>query len=117
MPQQNIGETCKQAEESHTLYCVVVTEIVGNFFVTPSQKCAKVSSGRGGRRNGLVICVSRRIFNIVEDPTCKGELKRPPVGVVVRRGGMLRCHPRHLTMIQNYEVRCQNPRVAEQWDV
>ncbi|GFS60885.1 RRM_3 domain-containing protein [Trichonephila clavipes] len=31
--------------------------------------------------------------------------KRPPVGVVVRRGGFqLRCRPRHSTMVQNYEV-------------
>ncbi|GFV12171.1 hypothetical protein TNCV_1536681 [Trichonephila clavipes] len=31
----------------------------------------------------------------------------PPVGVVVRGGGQLRCHSRHLTMFQNYEVRLQ----------
>ncbi|GFX27650.1 uncharacterized protein TNCV_107481 [Trichonephila clavipes] len=31
-------------------------------------------------------------------------------GVVFRRMGcQLRCRPRHLTMIQNYEVRCQKP--------
>ncbi|GFX84139.1 uncharacterized protein TNCV_4859471 [Trichonephila clavipes] len=31
-------------------------------------------------------------------------------GVVVRRGGcQLRCHPRHLTMVQNYVVRRQKP--------
>ncbi|GFX84034.1 uncharacterized protein TNCV_4858421 [Trichonephila clavipes] len=31
-------------------------------------------------------------------------------GVVVRRGGcQLRCHPRHLTMVQNDEVRRQKP--------
>ncbi|GFX99959.1 uncharacterized protein TNCV_259961 [Trichonephila clavipes] len=31
-------------------------------------------------------------------------------GVVVRGGGyQLRCHPRHLTMVQNYEVRHQKP--------
>ncbi|GFS98739.1 uncharacterized protein TNCV_2591851 [Trichonephila clavipes] len=31
-------------------------------------------------------------------------------GVVVRRGGcQLRCRPRHLTMVQNYVVRRQNP--------
>ncbi|GFT95887.1 uncharacterized protein TNCV_312261 [Trichonephila clavipes] len=31
-------------------------------------------------------------------------------GVVVRRGGChLRCRPRHLTMVQNYEVRRQKP--------
>ncbi|GFV78187.1 uncharacterized protein TNCV_1036551 [Trichonephila clavipes] len=28
-------------------------------------------------------------------------------GVVRRRGCQLRCRPRHLTMVQNYEVRCQ----------
>ncbi|GFY03054.1 hypothetical protein TNCV_980591 [Trichonephila clavipes] len=32
-------------------------------------------------------------------------LKRPPVGVKVRRGGaQLRYHPNHLNMVQNYEV-------------
>ncbi|GFX34328.1 uncharacterized protein TNCV_3226751 [Trichonephila clavipes] len=30
-------------------------------------------------------------------------------GVVFRRGGQLRCHPRHLTMVQNYVVRRQKP--------
>ncbi|GFV77535.1 uncharacterized protein TNCV_1070641 [Trichonephila clavipes] len=30
-------------------------------------------------------------------------------GVVVRRGGQLRCRPRHLTMVQNYVVRRQKP--------
>ncbi|GFX25398.1 uncharacterized protein TNCV_1423831 [Trichonephila clavipes] len=31
-------------------------------------------------------------------------------GVVVRRGGcQLRCRPRYLTMVQNYEVRRQKP--------
>ncbi|GFU31737.1 hypothetical protein TNCV_1176141 [Trichonephila clavipes] len=39
-------------------------------------------------------------------------------GVVVRRGGcQFRCRPRHLTMVQNYVVRRQNPRVAEQCNV
>ncbi|GFV75602.1 uncharacterized protein TNCV_2240511 [Trichonephila clavipes] len=37
-------------------------------------------------------------------------------GVVVRRGGA-RGRPRHLTMVQNYVVRHQSPRVAEQCDV
>ncbi|GFX97446.1 uncharacterized protein TNCV_2840061 [Trichonephila clavipes] len=33
-------------------------------------------------------------------------------GVVVRRGGFqLRCHPRHLTMVQNYEFRRQKALV------
>ncbi|GFT52541.1 hypothetical protein TNCV_14981 [Trichonephila clavipes] len=46
------------------------------------------------------------------------ELKRPPVGVVVRRvGRQLKCRPRHLTMVQNYVVRRQSPRVAEQCDL
>ncbi|GFY31659.1 hypothetical protein TNCV_4199701 [Trichonephila clavipes] len=36
------------------------------------------------------------------------ELKRPAVGVIVGRG-QLRCHPRHLTMVQNDEVRHQKP--------
>ncbi|GFU01662.1 hypothetical protein TNCV_1522031 [Trichonephila clavipes] len=36
------------------------------------------------------------------------ELKRPSVGVVFRRGrGQLRCRPRHLTMVQNYEAHHQ----------
>ncbi|GFS98508.1 hypothetical protein TNCV_3478891 [Trichonephila clavipes] len=39
-------------------------------------------------------------------------------GVVVRRVGyLLRCRPRHLTLVQNFEVRRQNPRAAEQCDV
>ncbi|GFX28270.1 uncharacterized protein TNCV_1125241 [Trichonephila clavipes] len=29
-------------------------------------------------------------------------------GVVVKRG-QLKCHPRHLTLVQNYEVRLQKP--------
>ncbi|GFV34000.1 transposable element Tc1 transposase [Trichonephila clavipes] len=37
--------------------------------------------------------------------------------VVVRRMGcQLRCRPRHLTMVQNYVVRRQSPRVDEQCD-
>ncbi|GFV30727.1 uncharacterized protein TNCV_951481 [Trichonephila clavipes] len=38
-------------------------------------------------------------------------------GVGVERGCQLRCRPRHLTMVQNYVVRRQSPRVAEQCDV
>ncbi|GFX77988.1 HTH_Tnp_Tc3_2 domain-containing protein [Trichonephila clavipes] len=34
-------------------------------------------------------------------------LKRPPVGMVWKLG---ECHPRHLTMVQNYEIR--HPRVG-----
>ncbi|GFU69207.1 uncharacterized protein TNCV_3284851 [Trichonephila clavipes] len=30
-------------------------------------------------------------------------------GVVVMRGGQLRCRPRHLTMVQNHVVRHQKP--------
>ncbi|GFV66273.1 hypothetical protein TNCV_2736871 [Trichonephila clavipes] len=46
------------------------------------------------------------------EPSTTKELKRPLVDVVVRRGEcQLRCHPRHLTMIQNYEVRCQKTLV------
>ncbi|GFV43171.1 hypothetical protein TNCV_1574171 [Trichonephila clavipes] len=37
------------------------------------------------------------------------ELKRPHVGVVVRRGCQLSCRPLYLTMVQNYEVRPQKP--------
>ncbi|GFV13953.1 hypothetical protein TNCV_524301 [Trichonephila clavipes] len=56
--------------------------------------------------------------NTVEDPRvgerCTLNLsraqKRPPVDVVVRKGGcQLRCRSRHLTMFQNDEVRCQKP--------
>ncbi|GFY20864.1 uncharacterized protein TNCV_1120981 [Trichonephila clavipes] len=36
-------------------------------------------------------------------------------GGVVRRGGQLRCRPRHLIMVQN--VVAKSPRVAEQCDV
>ncbi|GFS50005.1 hypothetical protein TNCV_1836491 [Trichonephila clavipes] len=36
-------------------------------------------------------------------------LERPPVGVGVRRGSQLRCHPRPLTMVQNDEVFHQKP--------
>ncbi|GFS73853.1 hypothetical protein TNCV_1458781 [Trichonephila clavipes] len=42
--------------------------------------------------------------------------KRPPVGVVwkLRKGWcQLRFHPRHLTVVQNYEVHHQNTRVTE----
>ncbi|GFS95124.1 hypothetical protein TNCV_2704781 [Trichonephila clavipes] len=39
-------------------------------------------------------------------------------GVEARRGScQLRNCPRHLTMVQNYEVCLQSPRVAEQYDV
>ncbi|GFU08654.1 hypothetical protein TNCV_1995001 [Trichonephila clavipes] len=37
--------------------------------------------------------------------------------VEVRRGSQLRCRPRHLTMLQNYEVHQKSPRVDEQCDV
>ncbi|GFX43261.1 hypothetical protein TNCV_2389691 [Trichonephila clavipes] len=43
-------------------------------------------------------------------------LKCPPVRVVwkLREGCQLRCHRRHLIMVQNYEIRRpQSPRVAE----
>ncbi|GFT46474.1 hypothetical protein TNCV_3219701 [Trichonephila clavipes] len=51
-----------------------------------------------------------------EDPPYRGgrytlnmsSLKRPPAGVVrklTERVGQLRCRPRHLTMVQNYDVR------------
>ncbi|GFT75033.1 retrovirus-related Pol polyprotein from transposon 17.6 [Trichonephila clavipes] len=43
------------------------------------------------------------------------ELKRPPVGVVVRRGGAAGVV--HVTMVQNYVVRRQKPSLAEQCDV
>ncbi|GFV48139.1 uncharacterized protein TNCV_3554181 [Trichonephila clavipes] len=36
------------------------------------------------------------------------KLQCPPVGVEVRRGGcQLRCHPRHMAMVQNDEVRAR----------
>ncbi|GFW30954.1 hypothetical protein TNCV_2940541 [Trichonephila clavipes] len=38
-------------------------------------------------------------------------------GVEVRKWCQLRRRPRHLTMVQNYVVRRQEPRVAEQCDV
>ncbi|GFT24323.1 uncharacterized protein TNCV_3251931 [Trichonephila clavipes] len=38
-------------------------------------------------------------------------------GVVVRRGCQLKCHPRHLTMVQNDVDVAKSPRVAEQCDV
>ncbi|GFY27520.1 uncharacterized protein TNCV_2071401 [Trichonephila clavipes] len=49
----------------------------------------------------------------------RAEMSSRWCGVVVRRGRgcQLRCRPRHLTMVQNYVVRRQNPRVAEQCDV
>ncbi|GFT77213.1 hypothetical protein TNCV_4239291, partial [Trichonephila clavipes] len=37
-------------------------------------------------------------------------------GVVVKRG-QLKYRPRHLTIVQNYEVVSKSPRVAEQCDV
>ncbi|GFV21670.1 hypothetical protein TNCV_1834481 [Trichonephila clavipes] len=57
----------------------------------------------------------------LKEPPCRGvdegmlRLKRPPIGV---EGYQLRCHPLHLTMAQNDEVRRpKNPRVAEMRDV
>ncbi|GFX15680.1 hypothetical protein TNCV_2131661 [Trichonephila clavipes] len=53
-----------------------------------------------------------------EDLPCRGYLctlnlskfKHPPVGAEVRTGvGQLRSRPRHLTEVQNYEVRLQQP--------
>ncbi|GFX06926.1 hypothetical protein TNCV_1202411 [Trichonephila clavipes] len=50
-----------------------------------------------------------------KDPPCRAAMhvksvESFPVGVVVRREGcQLRCHPRHLTMVQNYVVRRQKP--------
>ncbi|GFT07566.1 hypothetical protein TNCV_4045321 [Trichonephila clavipes] len=55
-----------------------------------------------------------------EDPPYRGgrcslnmsRLKNPPVSVVWKlgkKGRQLRCCPRHLTMVQNYEVRRQRP--------
>ncbi|GFW50101.1 hypothetical protein TNCV_3641931 [Trichonephila clavipes] len=47
----------------------------------------------------------------------ESEMSPPVGGVVVREGCQLRCRPRHLTMVQNYVVRRQSPRAAEQCDV
>ncbi|GFY04429.1 uncharacterized protein TNCV_4415171 [Trichonephila clavipes] len=59
--------------------------------------------------------------NTAEDPPCRGAMHVKSVessnvlpfvwcGVVVRRGAcQLRCRPRHLTMVQNYEVHPQKP--------
>ncbi|GFT66742.1 uncharacterized protein TNCV_1395051 [Trichonephila clavipes] len=59
-----------------------------------------------------------------EDPPCgrmhakSVELKCLPAGVVWQLGeGASSCRPRHLTMVQNYVVRRQSPRAAEQCDV
>ncbi|GFX23484.1 hypothetical protein TNCV_3769601 [Trichonephila clavipes] len=63
-----------------------------------------------------------------EDLPCREEMHLKSVeaqmssrwySVEVKRGGcQLRCRPRHLTMVQNYEVRRQkSPRVAEYCDV
>ncbi|GFS57521.1 hypothetical protein TNCV_1401851 [Trichonephila clavipes] len=79
-------------------------------------------SGRGSR----VVKVSDRGWpclefepSTTEDPTCRGamplNLSRAETssrwcGVVVRRGEcQLGCHPRPLTMVQNYVVRRQKP--------
>ncbi|GFV70219.1 hypothetical protein TNCV_843381 [Trichonephila clavipes] len=42
-------------------------------------------------------------------------VKRPPIGMVVRRGGcQLTCRPHHLTTAQSYVAK--SPRAAEQCD-
>ncbi|GFU66179.1 hypothetical protein TNCV_2858521 [Trichonephila clavipes] len=53
-----------------------------------------------------------------EAPPCRGEMnvksidliKHPPIGMEVRKGEcQLRRLPRHLIMVQNYEVRLYRP--------
>ncbi|GFU89247.1 uncharacterized protein TNCV_2549681 [Trichonephila clavipes] len=59
-----------------------------------------------------VVHVTRPRF-IVNHPCTAIQLKRLPVGVEIwRRGCQLRCRPPLLTMVRNYEVRCQTPSVA-----
>ncbi|GFY28951.1 hypothetical protein TNCV_4720791 [Trichonephila clavipes] len=60
----------------------------------------------------LNYCCPLAVFATAEHPPLRGticrELKWPPAGVVVRRGGyQLRCRTRHLTAVQNFEVRRQ----------
>ncbi|GFW14457.1 hypothetical protein TNCV_298771 [Trichonephila clavipes] len=95
---------------------------VGLDLATTSAFCVKcacdVIPRFGCGRVSLVVRVSDRGWhetssNSVPQKTrrviCR-ELKRPPVGVVVRRGGcQLRCRPHHLTMVQNCEIRRQHP--------
>ncbi|GFV42671.1 uncharacterized protein TNCV_840261 [Trichonephila clavipes] len=64
--------------------------------------------------------VSLKIHHVGEQCTLnlsRAQMSSHWSGVVVRKEDALRCRPRHLTMVQNYEVRCQNPRVAEQCDL
>ncbi|GFT33975.1 uncharacterized protein TNCV_4384341 [Trichonephila clavipes] len=58
-------------------------------------------------------------LSTTEDPPCRGTMhiksvkaKRPPVDVVWKLGGgvpELKYRPRHLTVVQNYDIRCKTP--------
>ncbi|GFT76923.1 uncharacterized protein TNCV_2860661 [Trichonephila clavipes] len=82
--------------------------------------CSGVVCAAG--RSSLVVKVSDRGWHVTSSSPvplktrrvgegCTLNLsRRPPVSVVVRRGGrLLRCRPHHLTIIQNDEVRRQKP--------
>ncbi|GFT12564.1 hypothetical protein TNCV_5093621 [Trichonephila clavipes] len=48
---------------------------------------------------------------------CRGQMSSHFCGVHVKRErGQLRCHPRHMTMVQNYVVRRQKPSSIHQND-
>ncbi|GFY24749.1 uncharacterized protein TNCV_1017951 [Trichonephila clavipes] len=53
---------------------------------------------------------TRRVRQRCSSNVSRAETSSRWCGVVVRREGcQLRCRPRHLTMVQNYVVRCQKP--------
>ncbi|GFW00742.1 hypothetical protein TNCV_2305151 [Trichonephila clavipes] len=73
----------------------------------------------GGQGNGLVEACHEFDPCTAEEPPYRGgkcssnlsRLRRFPVGGVVgvERGCQLKCHPRHLTVVEDYEVRREKP--------
>ncbi|GFX01889.1 uncharacterized protein TNCV_370781 [Trichonephila clavipes] len=78
-------------------------------YVGRASRVVKVSNRHGWHAMNLSP-VPLKTHRVVE--RCPLNLSRVQTssrwcGVVVRRGEHLKCHSRHLTMVQKYEVRCQ----------
>ncbi|GFX08595.1 uncharacterized protein TNCV_4170941 [Trichonephila clavipes] len=75
--------------------------------------------GRHVTSSSLVPLKIRRVGERCIENLSRAQTSSRGCGVVVRRGGcQLRCHPRHLTMVENGEVhRKKRPQRTEQHDV
>ncbi|GFU59706.1 uncharacterized protein TNCV_3186691 [Trichonephila clavipes] len=63
---------------------------------------------KGVRNSSPVLLKNRRVRERCTLNLSRAQMSSRWSGVVVKRG-QLKCRPRHLTMVQNYEVRFQKP--------